>query len=147
MRLAQPKTYKQRAVASGVADSVAPSMPAWRSRAAATVPYLLMAMVAGTLIQAYLGGAGYMADGSYFATHKSFVHLLELFPVLLAVAGFLGRDKVAAWSGVALFFLIGFQYGLVRADGLVRALHVANGFVIFGVALILLVQRWPWRKA
>lgn len=120
---------------------------AFRERAAATVPYLLMALVAGTLIQATLGGAIFLAGDTRYATlHTSFVHLLELFPVLLAVAGFLGRDKAAGWLGVALFFLIGLQYGLIRADpGLLRALHVGNAFVLFGLSSALLARRWPWR--
>lgn len=113
------------------------------------MPYLLFALAAGLLMQAYLGGAGFMADGAYFAAHKRFVHYVELLPMLLMLCGFLGGDKRAGWGGVAVFVLIQAQYALIYApvEPLVRSLHVANGILAFGIAVFLLARRSPLCKA
>jgi hypothetical protein len=119
----------------------------WRRPFAAATPWLYAALLVAVVVQAGLAGAGLLSDPSYLPLHMGFVHVVEGLVLLAILAGFLGGDRLAAWSAVALFFLVGFQYGLIRAQGMLRAAHVLNALLIFAVALLVLRERVPLRRA
>lgn len=125
---------------------MAPLAP-WRRPFAAATPWLFALLLAAILVQAWLAGAGLLAEPSYLDLHKGFVHVLEVAGLLAIPVAFLGGDKLAGWSAVALQLLIGFQYGLIQAPGLLRAAHVVNALLIFAVTLLVLRERLPWGKA
>lgn len=128
-------------------------LPRWRKGFRAATAWLFLVFLGGVVMQIGLAGAGLLGDDAYWTTgeseflaaHVTFVRILELFPVLLIVCGFLGADKQAGLSGIALVFLIGVQYALIQQDGVVRSFHVLTALIIFTIALLMTLSRIPWR--
>jgi hypothetical protein len=120
------------------------SLAAWRRPFAAATPWLFAVLLAVVILQVGLAGAGLLSDPSYLAVHMEFVHVLEGVGLLAILCAFLGGDRLAGWSAVALYVLIGAQYALIRAAGLLRAAHVLNALLIFAVTLLVLRERLPW---
>lgn len=126
---------------------------AWRLKVGKAVPWLFLIFLGGVVMQIALAGAGLLGDDAYWATGRSefldahvvFVHVLELFPILFILTGFIGLDRQAGWVGLVLFFLIGLQYALIEQAGIVRSFHVLNALVIFTLALLMTLSRIPWR--
>lgn len=117
----------------------------FRSFCACAIPWLAVVLFVCVAIQAVLGGYAAWSGRAFADAHVTFVHVFELIPILIAVAGFASRDVVAGTVGVVLFVLIGAQYALIGAGEMVRPLHIANAFLIFGVALAMAQARGPWR--
>jgi hypothetical protein len=128
-------------------------LPPWRRPFRAAVPWLFLVFLGTVVMQIALAGAGLVGDPDYLLlgtspflrVHVEFVHVLELFPVLLIVAGFLGGDKEAGWVGVALLLLIGAQYAFIGLEGVARSFHVLNALVIFTFAMLMTLSRIPWK--
>ena len=151
---------EERAAAEAAARQ---QLPKWRRFFRASVPWLFLIFLGGVVMQIALAGAALLGDDSYWiestyvggeATsysreflggHATFVHILELFAVLVVVAGFLGADKEAGGVGIALFVLISVQYFLVGLQGVARSFHVLNALVIFTLTLLMTLSRIPWR--
>lgn len=91
------------------------------------------------VLQVALAGVAVMADASYWSYHRSFVHVVEAFPVFLALAAALGRPNAAlVVASVLGWFLIGFQYALAgMRPSPVAGLHVVNALAIFALSLLL----------
>lgn len=128
-------------------------LPRWRRGFRKAVPWLFLILLGCVVMQIALAGAGLLGDEAYWATgasdfldaHLLFVHVLELFPLLIIFAGFLGADKEAGWSGVALLVLVELQYALIGLEGVARSFHVLNALVIFTLTLLMTLSRIPWR--
>ena len=126
---------------------------AWRLKVGKAVPWLFLVFLGGVVMQIALAGAGLLGDDGYWASgrsdfldaHVMFVHILELFPLLFILTGFIGADRQAGWAGVVLFLLFGAQYALIEQEGVVRSFHVLNALVIFTLALLMTLSRIPWR--
>ena len=129
-------------------------LPAWRRFFGKSVAWLFLILLGCVVMQVALAGAALLGDPAYWITgvsefldgHRTFVHVIELLTVLLVVAGFLGADRQAGLVGIALFFLVGFQYPLVlEFTGVVRSFHVLNALIIFTLTLLMTLSRIPWR--
>ena len=101
-------------------------------------------LVFGLVVQVFLAGMGIFADESAFDTHRTFGHLLEVFPAILLVSAFVagyGRWRVLAALGLlGLLFL---QTILVLQRGssdIVAALHPVNGFLLMLAAVWVAVD-------
>lgn len=108
--------------------------------------YLLLAglFTGGIALQVFFAGAGVLVNPSYFALHRTFGHILELFPMLLLIVGLIGRLSWRLLGLTALIFVLFmlqyvFLYGLAPATGLpvLRAFHAVNALALFWVALSL----------
>jgi hypothetical protein len=117
------------------------TLPAWRRGFGAAVPWLLAVFLVCLVFQVFLAGMG-LLGGSTMEAHTSFIHVFEFVPILIALCGFLGADKVAGWSGIVLMILIEAQYALIYSSiGILRAMHPVNALVISGITFALLLQR------
>jgi uncharacterized membrane protein len=98
-------------------------------------------LVAGVLAQVYLAALGVFSDESAFQTHRDFGHLLEAFPVALAVTALLaGYGRNRALAAVGLLALLFLQTVLVLQRGssdTLAALHPVNALLIFLAAVLL----------
>jgi hypothetical protein len=101
--------------------------------------------VASVAIQIFLAGLAIFDASGSWAYHRSFVHVFEMLPILLAGVAWGGRLPVATrWAWVGVYALISMQYATVAAREAapwVAALHPVNAFVITGIALTL-----TWRN-
>jgi hypothetical protein len=138
---------------AAAANSARRELPKWRRFFRKAVPWLFLILLGCVVMQIALAGAGLLGDEAYWTTgtsefldaHIFFVHILELFPVLILLAGFLGADKEAGWSGVGLLVLTELQYMFIALDGVARSFHVLNALVIFTLTLLMTLSRIPWR--
>jgi hypothetical protein len=140
-----------RAAAKAQAEAqrqAAAQPPRWRRVCAAFVPWLAVAFLAGLLGAMFLAGYGVTeVGGQGMDLHVGFVHLAELFPLLIVLFGFLGADRFSGVLGVVLLVLFGLQYAFIGAtEPSVRALHPLNGAVLVGLATMLAVRRPVWRR-
>jgi hypothetical protein len=126
-------------------------LPKWRRGFRKALPWLFLILLGCIVMQIGLAGAALLGDPAeapdFFAAHVDFVHILELFPLLIAIAGFLGADKQAGWVGVALLVLVEAQYALIELDGVARSFHVLNALLIFTLTLLMTLSRIPWRPS
>ena len=99
----------------------------------------------GVAVQVFFAGLGIFAGPEWWSAHTTFVHLVEVLPVLMLIAAFIGRlPAPAKWLSLAAFLLIGLQYALVALDlPEVTAFHPVNALLIFWLAISL--ARWPDR--
>ncbi|MEA3203409.1 MAG: hypothetical protein QOI63_1084, partial [Thermoplasmata archaeon] len=94
-----------------------------------------------------LAGVGLLApDPASLRAHTQFVHVIEGVGLLAILAAFLGGDRLAAWTAVALYVLVGLQYALIRQTGLLRGAHVLNALLVFGATLLVVRERLPWGR-
>jgi len=128
-------------------------LPKWRRGFWMPFPSLAELLVAGVIVQVYLAGAAVFGavDWTY---HTTFIHVVEIIPVAMAVCAFLGGRYVAGWWSLGVLLAIELQYALAhilqlnptRNLRLLAALHPANALLIFGIALML-AKRYPlWRR-
>ena len=100
--------------------------------------------VIGLLVQVFLAGMGLFDDAGAFATHGVFGHLLEIFPVILAVTAYVaGYGRWRALAGVGLLALLFVQTILVLQRGssdILAALHPVNGFLVMLAAVWVAVD-------
>lgn len=124
------------------------ALASWRRPFAAAVPWTFAALLAAIVVQVGLAGAGLLGgEASWLTVHKEFVHVIEALGLLAIAVAFLGGDRLAGWVAVALYFLVGLQYALIRAPGLLRAAHVLNALLIFGTTLLVVRERLPIRRS
>ena len=121
--------------------------PGWRRASRLAIPWLFLVMLGCIILQISLAGAGLLADPDYLQAHRDFVHVFEFLPILLVLAGILAKDWPTTGAGVALFVLIGAQYAFIEATGMVRAGHVLNAMMIFAIAMLMMHERMPWKRA
>lgn len=142
----------ERAAATAAARR---ELPAWRRFFRKSVPWLFLILLGCIVMQIALAGAGLLGDENYWLTgasefldaHIFFVHVVELFPLLILIAGFLGADKQAGWTGLAILLLVELQYMFISLDGVARSFHVLNALVIFTLTLLMTLSRIPWRPS
>jgi hypothetical protein len=120
------------------------ALPLWRRAFASAVPWMYAGLLAAVVFQVGLAGAGLLSDPKYLGVHRSFVHVIEGLGILTILVSFLGADRLAAWTGVGLYLLVGLQYALIRAPGLLVVAHLLNALLIFTLTLLLLRERMPW---
>lgn len=120
----------------------------WRVATGKSIPWLAGLLLAGLLVQVWLAGVGLLAFGDYLEYHVFNAHLLELVPVLIFVAGLIGKHKGGIIAGVALIVLMQAQYFFILSNnGLVNGLHPANGVVMVILTVVLLVRDLPLGKS
>src|SRR5918995_3816720 len=109
------------------------SVPVRLARVGYTV--LSSIFVACVLAQVFFAGMG--AFGADWSLHLTFVHFLELLPLLMASVAFVGR---LSWGlrlvPLALLVLIGVQYAIANATVPTAALHPVNALLIFWLSLL-----------
>lgn len=97
--------------------------------------------VACVLAQVFFAGMG--AFGADWSLHLTFVHFLELLPLLMASVAFVGR---LSWGlrlvPLALLVLIGVQYAIANATVPTAALHPVNALLIFWLSLFAARRAW-----
>jgi hypothetical protein len=134
-------------------EPAAKTLPKWRAGFRKAVPWLFLILLGCVVMQIALAGAGLLGDAAYWTTgmskfldaHMSFVHILELAALLIAITGFLGADKEAGWAGIAIVVLVELQYMLIEMEGVIRSFHVLNALLIFTLSLVMTLSRMPWR--
>lgn len=100
---------------------------------------LALALVACVIVQVGLAGLAVMSNPEYWSWHRTFVHLFEGFPILLLIAGAVGRARarILWWTAVPMV-LVSAQYAfLALRPSPAAALHAVNALAIFGVAAYL----------
>lgn len=103
------------------------------------------AFVIGVLIQVYLAGMAVFIDPTYWGLHTTFVHILELSPIIMFIFAFLGRfSREMKLLPVGLFALIFVQYAtaITFTGSMVAALHPVNALVMFGLAVSSTHRSW-----
>ena len=100
--------------------------------------------------QIFLAGLGVFRGPANFATHRDFGYMLELLPIVLLIAGLLGRlgrrPALLAIGIFALFMLQSVFVGLRGDAPEVAALHPVNGFLITLLAVVLARDAWLGRR-
>jgi hypothetical protein len=93
------------------------------------------------LVQFFFAGMG--AFGADWSLHLTFVHFLELLPLLMAPVAFVGR---LSWGlrlvPFGLLVLIGVQYAIANATVPTAALHPVNALLIFWLSLLAARRAW-----
>lgn len=96
--------------------------------------------VACVLVQVFFAGMG--AFGADWSWHLTFVHLLELLPLLMTPVAFVGR---LSWGlrllPLGLLVLVGVQYAFANST-VPAALHPVNALLIFLVSLFVARRAW-----
>lgn len=125
------------------ADIVLPLPASGRVRWGRIAFRLLAWLFAGCIaVQVFFAGLAIFAGPSWWSVHTTFVHLIEVLPLLMLIAAVVGRLPARAkWLSIAALLLIGLQFVLVELPipG-VAALHPVNALLIFGLAASL--ARW-----
>lgn len=124
--------------------------PSSKSGVRATLSWVLVAMTALLAVQGFFAGTLVLTQTSSYDTvagiHGGVGHTMELAAIGVLVLGFVAKDKVAGFVGIALTVFTGAQNGFIQAAGSVRAFHVVGAFLIVAMTLWLLATRHPWRK-
>jgi len=147
--LNSPEGQAMAAEREAAAAAKAKELPTWRVGFARIVPWFLAAFLCGLVIQVFLAGYGLgEVGGQGMAAHVEWAHVIELFPVLIAVSGFLGADKWGGWGGVILLAQFQAQYAFISmSNPILRALHPTNGVLMLAFTLGLLLHRPMWAHA
>ena len=97
--------------------------------------------VTGVVAQVFFAGMG--AFGADWSWHQTFVHLLELLPLLMISVAFVGR---LPWGlrllPFGLLVLVGVQYAFANSTVPAAALHPVNALLIFLVSLFVARRAW-----
>ena len=119
----------------------------------ARVVHLVLSVlfIAGLVVQVFLAGMGVFDGPERFETHRTWGYTLELFPVLLLIAGLVGRmGRRLALLAVAEFGLFILQSVLIAfrdRTPAIAALHPVNGFLILLIAIVIARESWLARGA
>jgi hypothetical protein len=106
---------------------------------------LSVVFVACVLVQVFFAGVG--AFGADWSWHTAFVHLLELLPLLMAPAAFVGRLPYRLrLLPLGLLVLIGAQYAFANTLVPAAALHPVNALLIFWTSLYVARRAWDAAK-
>jgi len=114
----------------------------------ARVVHLVLSVlfIAGLVVQFFLAGVGVFDGPERFETHRTWGYTLELFPLLLLIAGLVGRmGRRLALVAVAEFGLFMVQSVLIafrESTPAVAALHPVNGFLILLIAIVIARESW-----
>jgi mercuric ion transport protein len=96
--------------------------------------YILLAwtLLACILVQVFLAGLGTFVSGEHWASHRAFVHVFELVPIVLFALSFPARLRgFPRWLPVVVFALIALQYATVEArPSVLAALHPVNAVLM-----------------
>lgn len=97
--------------------------------------------VACVLAQVFFAGMG--AFGADWSWHQTFVHFLELLPLLMIPVAFVGR---LPWGlrllPFGLLVLVGVQYAFANFTVPAAALHPVNALLIFLLSLFVARRAW-----
>ncbi len=97
--------------------------------------------VACVLAQVFFAGMG--AFGADWSWHQTFVHFLELLPLLMIPVAFVGR---LPWGlrllPFGLLVLVGVQYAFANSTVPAAALHPVNALLIFLLSLFVARRAW-----
>ena len=97
--------------------------------------------VACVLAQVFFAGMG--AFGADWSWHQTFVHFLELLPLLMIPVAFVGR---LPWGlrllPFGLLVLVGVQYAFANSPVPAAALHPVNALLIFLLSLFVARRAW-----
>ena len=97
--------------------------------------------VACVLVQVFFAGVG--AFGANWSWHLTFVHLLELLPLLMTPVAFFGRLPYGLrLLPLGLLVLTGAQYAFANSTVPAAALHPVNALLIFWVSLHVARRAW-----
>lgn len=139
---------RQAALAAEAARPPPPkTLPKWRQGFRAVVPWLLASFLCGLVIQVFLAGYGLPLLGNQgMQYHVQFAGMLELVPLVILLAGFLGADKWAGIGGIVLAVQFSAQHALLASTNtILRALHPTNGVLMLLLTLGLLLHRPMWK--
>jgi hypothetical protein len=96
-------------------------------------------------VQVFFAGVG--AFGADWSWHTAFVHLLELLPLLMTPAAFVGRLPYRLrLLPLGLLVLIGAQYAFANTLVPAAALHPVNALLIFWTSLYVTRRAWDVAK-
>ena len=127
--------------ADGTTPARKTGVPAYARVGSFLYALLVSVFVACVLVQVFFAGVG--AFGANWAWHRTFVHLLELLPLLMIPVAFVGR---LSWGlrllPFGLVFLVGVQYAFANAAVPAAALHPVNAFLIFFVSMGAARRAW-----
>jgi len=97
--------------------------------------------VACVLVQVFFAGVG--AFGANWSWHLTFVHLLELLPLLMTPVAFFGRLPYGLrLLPLGLLVLTGAQYAFANSTVPAAALHPVNALLIFLLSLFVARRAW-----
>ena len=101
-------------------------------------------LVAGLFVQVFLAGLGVFDSPERFEIHRNVGYTLELLPLVMVLAGLVGRLGLRYVGLAALIFgLFIVQSILIALRGqtpAIAALHPVNGFVILLLAIVVARQ-------
>ena len=121
----------------------APSLPVWRSRARAFVPWSFAVLLGCIILQVGLAGAGLLTDPDFLQSHRDFALVVQLVPLACLAVALLDRELLAAAAAGTIALLVAAHGPLIAATGFIRSLHVLNSLVTFTVCLLVLRERFP----
>ncbi|GGI44745.1 hypothetical protein GCM10008018_08630 [Paenibacillus marchantiophytorum] len=85
--------------------------------------------------QVFIAGIATFSDTSSWETHKSFVKIFALAPLLMFLLTFVGRIKgPKRWVSLGLFVLVVFQFLSIQvfsSTGIIAALHPVIALLLF----------------
>ena len=135
------RTRQSTRPGSGATPAKKAKVPAYARAGRHLYALLASAFVAGVVVQVFFAGMG--AFGADWSWHTSFVHLLELLPLLMVPVAFAGR---LSWGlrlmPLGLLILIGAQYALANSAIPAAALHPVNALLIFLSGLFVARRAW-----
>jgi hypothetical protein len=123
-------------------------LPAWARWARLIYTLCAWLFAASIVLQVFFAGLGVLVNPGYFDLHRAFGPTIELFPVLMLVAGVIGRLpwRVLALTALGLVLFM-FQYIFLYAMprlGLptLRALHAVNALALFWLGMYFGQRAW-----
>jgi hypothetical protein len=90
------------------------------------------------VIQVLLAGFAIFDDPKYWKMHTSFVHIIEVFPVLMFILALFGKVSGSLrWHSLGLIVLVVLQYVTANLDAVpaVNALHTVIALAMFWMSL------------
>ncbi len=97
-------------------------------------------------LQVFLAGLSVFVDPIHWTKHTIFVHFIEFIPILMLIAGFLGRvGRALLWQSfalLALIFVMYFTANFASVVGEVAALHPVIALVLFWLSLRVSFKAW-----
>jgi len=107
--------------------------------------------LAGIVIQTFYAGLALFSPGEGFETHVGLGWALHLAPILVLIAGALGRvgRNALLWTAalVATVLVQPFLPGLRESAPILAALHPVNALLIFWLALVVARRSLALRRA
>jgi hypothetical protein len=121
-------------------------LPRWRRGFAAAVPWLAALFLCGLVVQVFFAGYGLSElGGQGMEWHLAFAHVIEFFPLLILLCGFLGADRFGGSVGIVLLALFQLQYVFISmAVPTLRAMHPTNAALMVAVTMWLVLRRPIW---